>query len=388
MPVVTKFDAIELAMSILSDPKVNAIFDAIPVETRIVGGTVRDVLRGETPKDVDFATVAKPDEVIAFLTSKNIQVIETGLKHGTVTAVIDHTPFEITTLRTDHNHDGRHADVSYITDFELDAARRDFTVNAMSMDRKGNVFDYFDGNVHLKNKILCFVGNPRKRIEEDALRIMRFFRFLTQLDFSYGEDDFNACAEMSGSLENISKERIWMEVKKIASLPNAPRGFAFMKQAHPLLVHIGATFKDDPKTMVMATSNPITRMTSIGVNVVDLAERWKMANEESKLANFLGPFYFSRKPISVMDYQKMIALNNVSVNHAFNLSVLLERKLDPELFNAMHDAADARFPVDGFDMKDCGMKTGVQMGETLRRLKEIWVLSKFRATKEQLLSFV
>lgn len=274
--------------------------------------------------------------------------------------------------------------------FIKDMERRDFTVNAMSMDRTGVVFDYFDGVRDLKNKILRFVGNPKVRIEEDGLRIMRFFRFLTQLDFNYGVRDFNACVDMiqQNHLENISVERIWMEVKKIAQSKNAPKGFAMMKQAHPLLPFIGASFKNDPEKMVMDSTNPITRMTSIGVNVVDLTERWKMSSEEAKLAKFLAPFYGDKRKRSAMDYQKMIALNNVSVNHAFNLSVLLERKLDPELFNAMHDAADARFPVDGFDMKDCGMKTGVQMGETLRRLKEIWVLSKFRATKEQLLSFV
>ena len=105
--------------AILNDPRVIAIFDAIPVETRIVGGSVRDILLGVTPKDIDFATVAKPDEVIAFLTARDISVIETGLKHGTVTAVVDRIPFEITTLRTDHNHDGRHADVKFEADSEL-----------------------------------------------------------------------------------------------------------------------------------------------------------------------------------------------------------------------------------------------------------------------------
>lgn len=162
--------------NIASILELGKIFKANGFEIRLVGGVVRDLLLGKTPKDVDLATTATPDQMIALARTNNLRYIETGLQHGTLTFVVDGEPYEITTLRVDKETDGRHATVEYTTDWHTDAERRDLTYNAFSLDLNGNLYDYFNGLKDLKNKTTRFVGDPNKRIQEDYIRILRYFR--------------------------------------------------------------------------------------------------------------------------------------------------------------------------------------------------------------------
>ena len=152
-------------------------------ESRLVGGCVRDILLGKSHSDVDIATTVIPDVAMSVLKKAEIKVIPTGLKHGTVTAVLNEKHYEITTLRKDVETDGRHAVVEFTDSWKEDSRRRDFTINAMSMDLEGEVYDYFDGQKDLQSKLVKFVGNPEKRIEEDYLRILRYFRFISGCDY-------------------------------------------------------------------------------------------------------------------------------------------------------------------------------------------------------------
>ena len=160
--------------AILADPGLIAVLDALP-RARLVGGCVRDTLVGRAVADIDLATPDPPDAIMQALARAGLRSVPTGLKHGTVTAISDHRGFEVTTLRRDVTTDGRHADVVWTDDWRVDAARRDFTMNAMSMAPDGTVFDYFDGQADLGAGHVRFVGDPAARIAEDYLRILRFF---------------------------------------------------------------------------------------------------------------------------------------------------------------------------------------------------------------------
>lgn len=181
-------------------------------EAYIVGGCVRDALLGLTPHDYDVTTSAKPEEVIAIFD----HTVPTGIKHGTVTVIVENEPVEVTTFRTEGEYsDSRRPDsVEFVSNLKEDLSRRDFTVNAFAYCQKTGLKDYFGGMEDLQNKILRAVGDPEKRFREDALRILRLFRFASQLDFEIESGTYTAALNLSGTLENISRERIFVEILK------------------------------------------------------------------------------------------------------------------------------------------------------------------------------
>jgi poly(A) polymerase len=191
-------------------------------ETRYVGGCVRDTLLGLEVSDVDLATRLTPEMVIERLGKAGIKAVPTGIAHGTVTAVIDGAPVEVTTLRRDVATDGRRAVIAYTEDWREDAARRDFTINALLADpRSGEIFDYFGGQDDLAARRVRFIGQPLSRIAEDHLRILRFFRFHAR--FGGGAPDpaaLDACAARANDLMALSRERIADELLKLLGLPD------------------------------------------------------------------------------------------------------------------------------------------------------------------------
>jgi len=186
-----------------------------------VGGCVRKLLKKELVNDIDIATNLSPDELKNILTEKKVFFTEIGIAHGTITVVINKIKFEITTLRKDVTTDGRHANVEFISDWETDAKRRDFTINAIYSDLKGEIYDPLDGLTDLKNGIVKFIGDPNERIKEDYLRILRYFRFYTQ--YSKHKHDIATIQSIKKNLDGIrkiSKERILDEFFKILNLKN------------------------------------------------------------------------------------------------------------------------------------------------------------------------
>ena len=199
---------------------------------RFVGGCVRDALLGLRPADIDIATPETPDQVIRRLEKARLKAVLTGIEHGTVTAVVPPATFQITTLRRDVATDGRHATVAFGTDWAEDAARRDFTINALYADAGGQLFDFTDGRADLAAGIVRFIGDPAQRVAEDYLRVLRFFRFHAR--FGKGAPDaasLAACADSVGGLERLSGERIRDELLKILILPNAAEALALMQQS-------------------------------------------------------------------------------------------------------------------------------------------------------------
>ncbi|HEY9092198.1 CCA tRNA nucleotidyltransferase [Parasphingorhabdus sp.] len=189
---------------------------------RFVGGAVRDSLLGLPVQDIDLATILKPDDVMARLSKAGIKVIPTGIGHGTVTAITRDGPVEITTLRRDVSTDGRRATVAYSDDWKEDAARRDFTINALSADPETlEIYDYFGGLEDLENRHIRFIGSARQRIAEDHLRIMRYFRFLARFAETRVDDEaYAACTQAAESLHSLSRERIADELMKLLVTAN------------------------------------------------------------------------------------------------------------------------------------------------------------------------
>ncbi len=218
----------------LADPRLRAVLTALP-EARVVGGAVRDAL-AERPiadpgADIDLATPRPPHDIVRALTKAGIRAVPTGISHGTVTAVIGGRGFEVTTLRRDVETDGRHASVAFTEDWRVDAARRDFTINAMSMTADGAVFDYFNGIADLHAGAVRFVGDAATRIAEDYLRILRFFRFHAR--YGTGAPDPAALAAIRagvGGLAILSVERVWSELQRILAAPDPSGAVALMAE--------------------------------------------------------------------------------------------------------------------------------------------------------------
>ncbi|MCH2037649.1 MAG: CCA tRNA nucleotidyltransferase, partial [Rickettsiales bacterium] len=228
-------DGIKKLFTILSEAR---------CEARFVGGCVRDAIIGNAVSDIDIAVNMRPDVVMKILQQNGVRYIPTGLKHGTITALIDGITVEITSLRKDIDCDGRHAVVEFTSSWEEDALRRDFTVNAMYADIDGNLYDFHSGFKDVNSKIIRFVGNAAKRIEEDTLRILRYYRFVS----SHGSieqmdaEAIQACRIYAIQLENLSGERIQMEMRKIVNSKQAADIIDIMGQ-HGITKQIGLTLE-------------------------------------------------------------------------------------------------------------------------------------------------
>lgn len=359
---------------------------------RLVGGCVRDLLADKTPKDVDLCTDANPDEAIAIYRELGVRHIPTGLDHGTVTVVLNDVTYEITSLREDVATDGRRAVVRYTRDWAVDAARRDFTINSMSMTLDGELSDPFGGAADLREGRVRFVGYPDTRIQEDYLRILRWFRFTARFGKEYDADALAAVRRHCKGLESISVERIWSEVKQIITGPNGVPTVYDMWNAVTLGHNAG--FVGFPRgapwhgypgdTPIPVTTNPVTLMVYMWRGEVPgVLKNWKASREEIDLAQYLA--HPDRDWKGKNPFREM-AVHGVSREWARELAALQNLSA---MEMAMLDAWTVpEFPVTGYDLIKMGMKPGPQYGVVINKLKEIWADSGYTATKEQLLANV
>eukprot|EP00731_Ephydatia_muelleri_P035812 Em0162g18a len=248
-------------------------------EFRLVGGVVRDLLLGKVPKDVDIATDCTPDVMTKMFEERGIRYIETGLKHGTVTVHFDTGDYEITTLRVDKATDGRHAEVEFIRDWKTDALRRDLTINSMSLTLDGVLHDYFDGQRHLAEKKILFVGDARTRIREDYLRILRYFRFYGRIVPEPDRHDvatLEAIEEMVNGLKGISVERV-LKVAQTIGLPD-PGWLEELEKVWKSMTD--GCYQLKPVSLLVALVPTVDK-------TYRLAEAWKLSNSEKGLGVFL-----------------------------------------------------------------------------------------------------
>ncbi len=281
------------APDFLADPALVSVMAVLP-EARVVGGAVRDTLAGRLVTEIDLATPREPEQVVHTLKAAGIRAVPTGLDHGTVTAVVDGRGFEITTLRRDVETDGRHATVAFTDDWRADAARRDFTINALSMTRDGAVFDYFDGIADLRAGRVRFVGDPATRIAEDYLRILRFFRFFSR--YATGAADHAALSAIRAGvlgLGGLSAERVWSELSRILSAPDPCTAVGLMAELGVLAAVLpeGA----DPARLARliaagAPPDPLLRLAALLTgDTLALAARLRLSvAERDRLAGFAG----------------------------------------------------------------------------------------------------
>ncbi len=281
----------------LSDPALQAVLRALPA-ARIVGGAVRDTIAGHPVADIDLATPDPPDAVMQALEAAGLKQAPTGLQHGTVTAISHGRGFEVTTLRTDERTDGRHAEVAWTTDWTQDAARRDFTINALSMRPDGAVFDPFGGIADLRAGRLRFVGDPARRIAEDYLRILRFFRFHARYATTPPEPATEAALRDSvPGLARLSVERVWSELKRILAILQPPGRLGTALRLMDSLGVLEAVLPVPPALPAFerllqggAPIDPLLRLTALAPGATDLADRFKLSRAEAQtLLALAGP---------------------------------------------------------------------------------------------------
>ena len=357
-----------------------AALEGAGYQALLVGGCVRNAILGRAVSDLDLATDATPDTVTQIAETAGFRVVPTGTLHGTVTVIAHHRPHEVTTFRRDVETFGRHATVAYSTDIAEDAARRDFTMNALYANKLGEVIDPLNGLPDLNAGHVRFVGDPDQRIQEDYLRILRFFRFHAY----FGKDGVDAeglaaCAAHSAMIETISRERVGAEMKKLLSAPDPAPAVAAMAQsgvlravlpgadpaALPVLVHLEDGLPPDP----------LRRLTALGGQ--DVAERLRLSRKEAAAIEALRAALTSDDTPAVLGWK----LGSDRARDAILLRAALSGQPLPQVQAEIARGAAAVFPVKPADLD----LEGPPLGVALRQMQAKWLASDLRATRAALL---
>lgn len=391
----------------LTSKDISLLFKVLgPKNVRFVGGCVRNALLGKEIGDIDLATTLPPALVIEKLTAKNIKTIPTGLAHGTVTAVLNGIGYEITTLRRDVETDGRHAVVAYTNDWEEDAARRDLTINALYADYDGKIYDPMGSGLNdLKRRKIRFIGVATERITEDALRILRFFRFYTY--YGRGQPDAKslaACALLSDKINALSRERISKEFFLILTHPKASKTLHIMSE-HKILPSI------IPENIDTARFDLLIKLQKKGDIQKDnavIAVRLfllRYAQSKNKVSDF-NQLIINKKTDYILNYISDIKFDTLHIDTQIIIEFIYKygqpttrtiidvaatlEKITPrehtQWTKYIAKTAPPIFPITGKDLLKRGIEAGPEMGALLKRLEQRWIQSGFQLTKESLLA--
>lgn len=392
----------------LRDASAQRVFELLNAdggEGRVVGGAVRNALMGIAISDVDFATTNPPEEVMARAKNVGIKAVPTGFDHGTVTLVIDGRGFEVTTLRKDVETDGRRAKVSFGTDWQEDAERRDFTINALYATADGTVIDLVDGLKDIESRTLRFIGDASSRIEEDYLRVLRFFRFFAYYGSGRPDaDGLRASARAKDKLGTLSAERVWSEIRKLLAAPDPSRALLWMRTSGVLTAVLPETEKwgiDAIHGLIAAEQSlgwkpdALLRLSSIIPPQIDrveaLAQRLRLSKAESEtLVKFaaapsLTPetagaaldrmLYRNGKAGIVM--RMRLSLASARAQAAGNDEQMLKAAKWDALLKRAEAFTKPAFPLSGSDVVALGIKPGPKVGEILGQLEEQWIERNF-----------
>lgn len=365
-----------------------ALVDALGAgNARYVGGAVRDTLLGIEVKDVDIATPLVPDEVIRRLDAAGIRNVPTGIEHGTITAVLHGWPIEITTLRHDVSTDGRRATVAFASEWQDDAARRDFTMNALYADPDSlEVFDWFGGVADLKERRLRFIGDARQRIREDHLRILRYFRFQARFGSMPADSEAEeACTELAATLKGLSRERIGMEMLNLLGLQDPAPTVARMGE-------LGVLDHVLPEAEVAALAALVEQEERQGIAPDPIRRLAALLPADTELASAVA----GRFRLSGAQKKRLVtAAGRADGNKdARGLAYWFGR--DSALDRLLLAGADAAplegwevptFPLKGGEIVAAGVTAGPQVARTLQAIEARWVAEGFpdRQRVEQLL---
>jgi poly(A) polymerase len=390
-----KIDAAWLSEGAL--PELLAVLDTQGEEARVVGGAVRNALLGLPAQEIDVATTAVPQEVVHRVQTAGFKPVPTGIEHGTVTVVVDKVPFEVTTLRQDVETDGRHAKVAFGRDWRADAERRDFTINAFSATRDGTVYDYVGGLADLKVRRVRFIGDPKQRIEEDYLRILRFFRFHA----AYGTSDHPdregliACINCRNGLDQLSRERVRMELMKLVVAPHAvPTLVAMADAGLTLRVLGGISYLGAFEMMAKAEAalggapDPVRRLAALGVWVAEDAERlWhklRLTNAEHERLTSVGEGWRQLSP-DLSEQAQRALLYRLGPLHFTDAALLAWARSSAGAHNAAwHTLAGLPlrwtaplFPLKAADFIERGVEKGPALGAAMAAAQAAWVEADF-----------
>jgi poly(A) polymerase len=384
-------------------PQVLAVLDHAGEEARVVGGAVRNAMFGQTPDEVDIATTATPDCVIERARAAGFKAVPTGIDHGTVTVIVDGTPFEVTTLRSDIETYGRKAKVAFGRDWKADAERRDFTMNALSVDRNGEIFDYVGGLADIDARHVRFIGDPARRIAEDFLRILRFFRFHATYGFGPPDPDgLAACVAAREGLNHLSRERIRMELLKLLRAAHATPTLAVMTEAGLLEAVLGgvpllASFENTCKVEAATghEGDPVRRLAALGVSVVEDAERlWqrlRLTNSEHARLTSIAEGWQQISPaqgeVAARERLYRIGPDRFVDRVLVAWSRSPAGAGDPEWtsFAMLPTRWTApTFPIKSKEFTKRGIEKGPRLGAALAAAEEAWIAADFPADKATL----
>jgi poly(A) polymerase len=369
----------------LSDPATRAVAAALaPAGPLFVGGCVRDALLGREAADVDLCVATPPEETTRLLEAAGLRVIPTGIDHGTVTAVAGKRGFEVTTLRRDVETFGRRARIAFTADVAEDAARRDFTMNALYAAPDGVVIDPLGGLADLRARRVRFIGDPHARIQEDFLRILRFFRFTARFSaVGVDPEGLAACAAHIGGLAGLARERIGHEMKRLLSAEDPSAALAAMADAGVLAAVAEGADPTPLATLVaserVAAASPswTRRLGAMGGWAVD----WRLSKAESRRLEALRAALAAAEPPA-------IAAQRHGSDAARDAALIRAAGQGPpaDLEAEIARGAVARFPLSARDLIAAGMAPGPPLGAALDRLREVWIASDLRAGKAALLA--
>jgi poly(A) polymerase len=364
-------------------------------EARVVGGAVRNALLGRPAHEYDIATTATPEQVIDRAKDARLRSIPTGLAHGTVTVLVRGVPFEITTLREDIETDGRHAVIRFGRDFANDANRRDFTINALSMGLDGAVHDYTGGLADLAARRVRFIGDPGQRIREDFLRVLRFFRFSAEYaEGPLDADGLAAAIRERAGLAILSRERVRQELLKLLAARRVVPIISVVSACGllgPLLRGVAQPARLARLIGVNAEADPLLRLAALGVQIVEDADRLRVALRLSNqdcarleaAAKALVALHGSDRPPSLGDLRAMLfhsgrqgACDALLLAHA-------ESRATPDdsawrsALGFLQDTPEPQLPFSGADLMARGYSGGRALGEALKILQAKWIRAGF-----------
>ncbi len=388
---------------------VKKIFNSInnystDAEIRYVGGCIRKIINQEVVDDIDLATNLNPQQVCDALKNNNINFYETGIQHGTITAIIDDHKFEITSLREDIETDGRHALVKFSTNWKKDASRRDFTINAIYADIDGNLFDPFHGKDDLEKGIVRFIGNPEERIKEDYLRILRYFRFFFSCSKHKHEIKILKIIKKNIlGISNLSKERLLDELKKyfrsnvLTKLSKDKLSLELFEVIFPQLKRI--KLFSNPNEFALKKIKEADFIFLLSVLIVDGTDnadyfiyKFNISNKDQKRLKIIDDFYkdkislktFSEKNLNKIFYYK----GKQSLIDILSFKIFTSKKIDKKILKFIEQFEYKDFPTmpigAKFLMEKYQMPEGKNLGIKLKNIEEEWVNNNFKLSIKQI----
>ena len=375
-------------------------FSSEVVAARFVGGCVRKFLTNDIIDDIDIATILSTSEIKERFKNTNFKVIDTGVKHGTITLVSDKLKLEITTLRKDIKTDGRHAEVEYINDWQIDSERRDFTINAIYLDINGKIYDPQMGKNDLDNNNVKFIGDPQKRIEEDYLRIIRYIRFKIMYNSTVENTTSEAIKLNLNGIKKISKERILTELFKILDLKNFINlnESEYLTELFSLIFPEFENLKRLDQLKKICNHSHVSKDILLAVLLIDeknnheyFTHKYNISNNIKESLNLFAKdlkLLKDNKDFFDKDLEKNIYSSNK--DHLINLNILnfvsnskYKLKDFSDTLKRILQSKTYIFPFDGSYLIQNGMKEGSSVGKVLSVIEDEWIKNGFKITKDR-----